>query len=102
MNIFFPGDGMAHIAMPHYIQEALDAFESINSPMKRRAPTPSTKTLFNVDKKSPLLPTDKAEVFHSIVAKLLYVAKRVRLDIQPTIVFCVREYRPQLNRIGTS
>ena len=38
--------------------------------------TPATKRLFDVDELSPLLSRAKGEVFHSVAAKLLYVAIR--------------------------
>jgi len=44
-----------------------------------------------VDTDSPLLSNEKSDRFHSIVAKLLYISKRGRLDIQLTVAFlCTR------------
>ena len=41
--------------------------------------------------KSPELNKQMSDIFHPIVAKLLYVSKRVCVDIGPTIVFlCMR------------
>jgi hypothetical protein len=40
-----------------------------------------------VDEDLPLLDEDKADLFHSIVAKLLWLEKRVRPDIETTIAF---------------
>lgn len=43
--------------------------------------TPAANDLFQVDKESPLLDKERAKLFHSIVAKLLYMAKRARPDV---------------------
>ena len=47
--------------------------------------------MFDVNEKSKQLDDKKSEIFHHIVAKLLFVSKRVRVDISPTIAFlCTR------------
>jgi hypothetical protein len=49
------------------------------------------KTLFEIDENSGALTEANRETFHSVVAKLLYVSKRGRLDIQLPITFlCTR------------
>ena len=74
--------------MKDYILEAIEQFkEDVSTP----AHTPASKGLFDVDVKSPKLDTYKADIFHSIVAKLLYISSRARTDISTTIVFlCIR------------
>jgi hypothetical protein len=42
-----------------------------------------------VDPKSDILGKAKKKLFHMTVAKLLYLSKRVRLDIILVIGFCV-------------
>ena len=55
------------------------------------AVTPANRNLFIVNKDFPLLETMKAEIFHHLVAKLLYVAKRARVDLKLAIAFlCTR------------
>ena len=55
------------------------------------AVTPANRNLFIVNKDLPLLEARKAEIFHHVVAKLLYVAKRARVDLQLVIAFlCTR------------
>ena len=68
-------------------------------------PTPATGNLFEV-KDSPELGENRSEIFHHIVAKLLYVSKQIRMDISPTIVFlCTRvsksmeQYWEKLSRL---
>jgi hypothetical protein len=48
--------------------------------------TPATATLFE-HPDSPLLPEKERERFHSLTAKLLYMAKRARPDILTTVSF---------------
>jgi hypothetical protein len=42
---------------------------------------------FEVRDDVELLMKEKAEIFHSIVAKLLYISKQCRLDIQNVVAF---------------
>ena len=84
-------DRKVHISMQRYLEESIMAFgEPINSGAK----SPSTRTLMQTDKSEPLS-EKKTIIFHHIVAKLLHVTKRARLDIQPTVVFlCTRVKNP--------
>ena len=50
------------------------------------AATPAAAHLFAV-RESPRLEVRRSEAFHSIVAKLLYIAKRARPDILTAIAF---------------
>jgi hypothetical protein len=74
--------------MKDYIKEAIQAsMEDVS----RNVSTPAQRTLFEVDENSAPLSHEKSELYHHIVAKLLYVSKRCRLDIQLTIGFlCTR------------
>ena len=57
--------------------------------------TPASGKLFHVDETSPLLNTEKAELFHQLVAHLLFASKRVRPDIQVAVAFlCMRVKNP--------
>jgi len=51
------------------------------------ASSPASNTLFSIDSTSALLSDVEREYFHSKVAKLLYLAKRVRPDILLAISF---------------
>ena len=47
--------------------------------------------MFETNEELPRLEPSKAEIFHHIVAKLLYVTKRARIDLQLVIAFlCTR------------
>jgi hypothetical protein len=71
MTFFFNENGTATISMKNYLQEAI---EESKLDITKTASTPAQNHLFDIDEKSPLLPKAKAEIFHSIVAKLLYVS----------------------------
>ena len=73
--------------MQEYAEENILAFgEEITA----KAPTPAKSKLFVVNE-SELLNEDKSERFHYIVAKLLYVSKRARVDLCTAIAFlCTR------------
>jgi len=84
-----------HIMMRSYIQECIDSFgEAINT----CAATPATNALMNIDEKVGKLDDRRAKIYHHIVAKLLYVCKRSRLDIQVAIAFlCTRVKCPNIH-----
>ena len=88
MDIRFAKDRTVKIKMKEYIKEAIADFgENIS----KIAATPAKKDLFDIDETSGELTTKDRETFHSIVAKLLYVSKRARLDIELPIAFlCTR------------
>jgi hypothetical protein len=76
--------------MKDCIKEAIAAFGKDTT---RSATTPTKKNFFEIKENiGPLTDTDR-EIFHSVVAKLLYVSKRGRLDIQLPITFlCTRVF----------
>eukprot|EP00934_Nitzschia_sp_Nitz4_P009475 Nitzschia sp. Nitz4//scaffold72_size95085//86078//87917//NITZ4_004773-RA/size95085-processed-gene-0.38-mRNA-1//-1//CDS//3329557414//9465//frame0 len=74
--------------MSRYLREAIKAF---GEDVSTAATSPGGKNLFTVDETSPRLNTDKADRFHSIVAKLLYISQRGRPDLAPATAFlCTR------------
>jgi hypothetical protein len=93
MDIEFNDDGTFTTTMVDYIKEAIEEFgEDVTS---SSAATPGGKSLYTVTESSPVLARDKADTFHKIVAKLLYISSRARSDILPTIAFlCTRVSSP--------
>jgi hypothetical protein len=88
MKITFNGDGTLSIQMSEYIQEAIDDFPG---PLKLKASSPAKKDLFTVDRDSKPLDKERAEIFHSLTMKLMYVSQRSRIDVITTIAFlCTR------------
>jgi len=70
-----------NITMEGFVNDLLKENEVI-----RTAATPAADHLFTV-RESPKLSPEDAKRFHSIVAKLLYLAKRTRPDILTTVIF---------------
>ena len=91
MNITFNGNGTFSVLMKEYLDESIDNFEKIDGTIVSTTTTPANKVMFAVNADSKILSVDKAKVFHSITAKLLYVSNRARLDIKLAIAFlCTR------------
>ena len=60
--------------------------------------SPATDKLFQVNESSPKLSPDRAEKFHSMAAKALFLGKRGRPDIQPVVTFlCTRVKSPTVD-----
>ena len=88
MKLTLQDDGTVQIDMKEYVKEAIEEF---GEDVSKTAATPAKKDLFDITDDSPRLSKEKSDRFHSIVAKLLYVAKRGRIDIQLVIAFlCTR------------
>jgi hypothetical protein len=77
MNFNFQTRGEVQIVMPNYIQDVLSFCEIDKSSVK----TPALDSLFVVPNDDVPLNREEAEYFHSVVAKLLFLAKRTRPDI---------------------
>ena len=94
MDIVLRDDGKFEVTMKEYLNESVEAFgENIT----KSARTPAKGDLFSEDEgeNKTVLDENDAETFHHIVAKLLYVAKRARPDIDLTISFlCTRVAQP--------
>jgi hypothetical protein len=92
MDIEFCNDGSVKIGTKEYINEAIKDFDE---DVSKNVSSPANLGLNTIDQKSPLLPIKKKDLFHSIVAKLLWVMKRGRPDIETTIAFlCTRVAAP--------
>jgi len=61
-----------------YLKELL---EEVPRDMNETAKAPAANNLLKVNEGATKLPCDKAELFHQIVAKLLYLCKRSCQDI---------------------
>jgi hypothetical protein len=76
MTFDYRRKGSVKISMEKYVADLLAADQT-----SKTAATPATLELFSVDTNSPALDAKQKEEFHSRVAKLLYLAKRIRPDI---------------------
>ena len=74
--------------MVEQCQEAIDMFDEKREGIVKSS---ATKGLKEIDPDSPILNEDKASIFHSIAAKMLFITKRGRPDLEPTVQFmCTR------------
>ena len=69
-----------------YVQALLDKFY-VHDPTKMTAKTPAVKHLFQVDDKVTPLSEKGATIFHTFVAKALFLAKRAYPDIVMAVAF---------------
>lgn len=75
--------GRVEVSMEKYIDDVIAMSEGLQGSAK----TPATSDLFVVDETSALVSEKEKKKFHSMVAKLLYLAKRTRPDILTVISF---------------
>ena len=96
MKIDFSHPGKVKFTMIDYIGEILDA---LPEDMRGEMATPAAAHLFDVEEETPtLLSSEDATLFHHIVAKLLYLSKRARPDIQLAVAFlCTRVREPDID-----
>lgn len=82
MTFDFSQEGEVRVTMEGYIKDMLKEYE-----VTGKAASPALDNLFKIDNKSKRLSYDQQEMFHSRVAKLLYLAKRAMPELLPAIVF---------------
>ena len=88
MDIEFLAHGKLSLFIKDYIEKSIDLFgEEIST----KVSSPEKKGLQNVDDSSKRLEKKYADIFHSMVTKLLWLVKRGKPDIEPAISFlCIR------------
>jgi hypothetical protein len=92
MTLDYSEPGTVKIDMTAYVEKVLDESPAY---MAGTATTPAAKNLFEVRDHIAALNTDDAEFFHAMVAKLLFLCKRGRPDLQTAIAFlCTRVQAP--------
>jgi hypothetical protein len=91
MILTFNDDGSLQIETKKYIEEAIETFgEDVSTNVSSAA----AKKLFEINPATEVLDTERADIFHSVVAKLLWVEKRSRPDIETAISFlCTRVFK---------
>jgi hypothetical protein len=88
MNIILRDDKKIKIEMK---DQVMDAIESFGEDIDGIVTSPSARHLMTVDDQATKLNDSRKEIFHSVTAKLLYLEKRARPDIEPTVAFlCTR------------
>ena len=97
MTLDFSVRGECHVQQDKHISEIISSWPKILKQSDKIALTPASKTLFEKGE-GLLLSIDKKEIFHSTVAKGLFVGCRSRPDISPTIsVLSSRVREPNMN-----
>jgi hypothetical protein len=69
------------------IEELKEALEPYGENLDRNYPHPAARWLFTVKSDTEDLAEEKADIFRKFVAKLIWVMKRGRPDVEPTISF---------------
>jgi len=91
MTLDFTEAGKVKIKMENYVKKMYEEFPYQEELGNKKASTPASATLFKVNIDCDKLNKGKAEVFHTWVAKALFLSKRSRLDIILTVAFlCTR------------
>ena len=92
MEVNFMDDKTVTISTIDHVKDAIRAF---TGELKGKISNPANRNLFNVNPDLPRIDKDRADIFHSIVAKLLWLMKRGRPDIETVISFlCTRVCDP--------
>ena len=87
MKIKITKDKTIEMSMKDQIEEA---FEMFGEKLEGSVSSPATKKLNTVDPKATQLNNKKSDIFHSVVAKLLFIVKRARPDCETAISFLTR------------
>lgn len=78
----FRTPGSVKITMERYTRDIIDSYQVTGT-----ASTPASENLFSINPNSPILDKEQSEEFHSRVAKLLFLYKRVRPEILTAVGF---------------
>ena len=95
--------GKVKMSMHKYIKLTLKEFQEevkktthrVDIKKLKKVTTPAAEHLFDVDPEAKKLSERMKNIFHTTVAKLLFLAKRTRPDLQPAVPFlCTRVKSP--------
>ena len=90
MNLDFTEDGIVKIDMREYVEKFLG---EMPDEMDGTATTPAASHLFQMRSDAITLGDKKREFLHTTVAKLLFLCKRGRPDIQTAVAFLCTKMR---------
>jgi hypothetical protein len=92
MTLDYTEDGVFKLDMTEYIKKIHD---EMPEDMDGTATSPAAAYLFHIDENVENLDEATSEFFHATVAKLLFLCKRARPDIQTAVAFlCTRVQQP--------
>jgi len=84
INIKLRKYGLVEVEQHKQIEEVLARFGPFET---HKFNSSCTNHLWNVNENAEKLDKEKADLFHSVVAKLLYITKRSRPDIETAVAF---------------
>jgi hypothetical protein len=96
MELDYRKQGILKVNMTKYIENIINEIP-VKLGKKDVAKTPAGDNLFNLGTGAK-----RSEIFHTFVAKGLFLCKRARPDIQQAILVLVRESRIRFKQIGRS
>ena len=99
MELEFMKEGRVKIGLVQYIlgmiEELEEALQPFNEKLDREYPHPAAKWLLTTNPDTKPLDEARSDIYRTFVAKLIWVMKRGRPDIEPTISFlCTRVKGP--------
>ena len=95
MTIDYSVSGKVMFTMIDYVKSVLD---ELPTDMDGTAPTPASSHLFEVNESAEKLSDELGNLYHHNVAKLLFLCKRARPDIQTAVAFlCTRVKTPDVD-----
>jgi uncharacterized protein YeaC (DUF1315 family) len=96
LRIDFSEKGRVILSMYDFIAELLK--ETPEELLKGPAKSPASNYLFHVNAAARKLDNESAVLYHHLTAKLLYLSKRTRPDLLPTVSFlCTRVQGPDVD-----
>jgi hypothetical protein len=87
MTLDYSTKGVCKITMSKYTKEILKQAEDNIEKCGGNKSCAAPRNLFEVDESTPSLSKRKSEIFHSLVAKILFATKRARPDTATAISF---------------
>ena len=92
MDLDFSDEGKFKLSMVPYIEDGTKMFlDDLEGNIK----TPAAEHLFEVNEDAEKLDEERKQHFHTMVARNLFLSKRARPDILPTVAFlCTRVTDP--------
>jgi hypothetical protein len=90
MTLDFSQDGKVLVIMKEYTQEM---FDELDGDMDGVAATPAAAHLFTVNENAVRLDGAASDLFHHYTAKLLFLSRRARPDIQMAVAFLTTQVK---------
>ena len=99
MELEFLKDGKVNLGLVQYIKGMIEELEEslipFNENLDRKCPHPAAKWLLTTNTDVKALDEPRSDIYRKFVAKLIWVMKRGRPDVEPTISFlCTRVKGP--------